>query len=212
MAKRRTYHQHCGLARALDVLGERWTLLVLRELLLGPRRYSDLLRSLEGITTNLLAERLEHLVSEGLIERAELPPPGRAQVYQLTARGAAVEPAILELGRWGSKLLEAPRRGDRRDPGWALVSMKRRFRPGPLLSLGLKVDERSFRLLGGEKLTIVEGELAGVEAVLELTGEAFFALFFQGAALGSLEREARLRVQGDRAIARAFLERLANPV
>src|SRR6187549_2526493 len=91
----RSYHQFCGLARALDVVGERWTLLLVRNLLLGPRRYGDLLEELPGITTNLLAKRLRALCEHGLVEKTALPPPAAIPVYALTEAGAALEPAIM---------------------------------------------------------------------------------------------------------------------
>ena len=128
VADRRSYRQFCGLARALDVVGERWTLLLVRELLLGPRRYGDLLESLPGLTTNLLARRLKQLEADGIAEKIELDEGVRA--YRLTARGAALEPVIMELGRWGGALLGMPTPEDRTDMAWGLISMKRRFKGG----------------------------------------------------------------------------------
>jgi DNA-binding HxlR family transcriptional regulator len=102
---RRRYAQFCPLAKALDVLGERWTLLVVRELLTGPKRYTDLRDGLGGLATDLLATRLRELRAHGLVERRVLPPPTPATVYELTERGRALRPAILELARWGRPLL-----------------------------------------------------------------------------------------------------------
>ena len=101
----RSYGQFCGLARALDRVGDRWTLLIVRELLLGPRRYSDLRANLPGIATNLLAERLRMLEAEGLLRREELPPPAPAVVYELTQAGRELEPMILGLIRWGGRYM-----------------------------------------------------------------------------------------------------------
>src|SRR5258706_3533447 len=101
--ERRSYRQFCGVARALDVVGERWTLLIARNLLLGPRRYSDLLQELPGITTNLLAKRLHELESVELIVKEVLPAPLAVSVYRLTPAGRALEPVIMELGRWGGR-------------------------------------------------------------------------------------------------------------
>lgn len=98
------YGQACGLARSLDVLGERWTLLVIRELLLGPKRYSDLAARLPGIPTNVLGERLKHLVSHGIAEKRVLPPPAPATVYALTETGHGLTPAVLALMAWGTAL------------------------------------------------------------------------------------------------------------
>lgn len=99
---RRTYQQpDCGLAVALDVLGERWTILILRELLLGPQRYTDLCDALDGLSTNLLTERLRHLEQVGVVCRVDLPPPAASSVYELTTLGIQLEPTLLELARWG---------------------------------------------------------------------------------------------------------------
>lgn len=198
VAKRRSYHQHCGLARALDVVGERWTLLIIRDLLLGPRRYTDLLRSLDGITTNLLAERLGHLVAEGLVEQAELAPPGRAQVYRLTAAGAELEPVVMELTRWGWRYMARPRRGDRFDPGWALLSMKRRYAGGLERQVGLEVEGRAFWVSLEDEMSVVEGSLPPTEAVASLGTEAFKMLFFGAATVPALEQAGELVVRGDR--------------
>src|SRR5438309_8057856 len=96
---RRTYKQFCGLARALDVVGERWTMLIVRNLLLGPRRYSDLMRGLPGITKNLLAKRLKEMEQSRLIERISGPGSDAGHAYRLTALGAELEPAVHALGR-----------------------------------------------------------------------------------------------------------------
>src|SRR5437660_12010745 len=105
----RSYDQYCAVARGLDVSGDRWTLLIVRDLLLGPKRYKDLLSGLPGIGTNLLADRLKELEGAGLIERAVLPPPAGSTVYQLTERGLALEPVMIALGRWGARCLGAPK-------------------------------------------------------------------------------------------------------
>src|SRR3954452_20364550 len=111
---KRSYKQFCGLAKALDIVGERWTLLVVRNLLLGPQRYSDLLRELPGITTNLLAKRLQEMEARGVIEKTAGPPTGPAQAYRLTSLGLALEPAIHALGRWGFRQMHAPGRSEYR--------------------------------------------------------------------------------------------------
>ena len=103
--KIRSYNQFCPLAYALDLVGDRWTLLIIRELLAGPRRFKDLIDGLPGISTNLLSERLKNLEQQGLLSRRILPPPAGSTVYELTSRGQALEKAVLELGRWGSRLL-----------------------------------------------------------------------------------------------------------
>ena len=105
-----SYGQYCGLAKALDVVGDRWTLLIVRELLSrGPLRYTDLRDGLPGIATNLLANRLRELEKAGVIRREAAPPPIATTLFRLTERGEALRPALLELGRWGAPLLaDAP--------------------------------------------------------------------------------------------------------
>jgi DNA-binding HxlR family transcriptional regulator len=100
---KRRYDDPCGVARALDVVGERWALLIVRELLLGPKRFGHLRRDLPGISPNVLSQRLDELVSAGLVRRAQLDPPAGLAVYELTDRGHALEAALIELGRWGSR-------------------------------------------------------------------------------------------------------------
>src|SRR2546425_1991926 len=109
---KRSYDQWCAVARALDILGERWTLLIIRDLLVGPKRYRDLLEGLPGIGTNLLARRLRELEGFGVIERTSLPSPANATVYGLTDKGMALEPIIHGLGRWGFEYLGTPQAND----------------------------------------------------------------------------------------------------
>jgi DNA-binding HxlR family transcriptional regulator len=105
MAKR-SYDQYCPLARSLDLLGERWTMLILRDLLAGPRRYTDLRNELEGIPSDLLTSRLRQLEGAGVIERRRLPAPAASTVYELTELGRELEPALLSLARFGLGLLD----------------------------------------------------------------------------------------------------------
>lgn len=103
--KTRSYNQLCGLSYALDVIGERWTMLIVREMVAGPRRYKDLIEGLPDISTNLLSERLKSLEHQGIIVRRVLPPPAGSAVYELTPLGQSLEPTLIELGRWGSQFV-----------------------------------------------------------------------------------------------------------
>src|SRR5918998_5953703 len=100
---RRRYDDACGTAHALDLVGERWALLVMRELMLGPKRFSDLRADLPGISANVLTQRLEGLEAAGLLTRRRLPPPASAQVYELTEWGLEAEPIVQSLGRWAAR-------------------------------------------------------------------------------------------------------------
>lgn len=123
----RSYRQFCGVARALDLLGERWTLLIVRDLLLGPLRFSDLLGLEAGIGPNLLTQRLKRLEQAGVLRTRQLPPPAGAKVYELTEWGRSLEPVVLGLGRFGAELLDHPGDEDRVHIGWAVFSFRRRF-------------------------------------------------------------------------------------
>jgi DNA-binding HxlR family transcriptional regulator len=112
LAVPRSYDQFCPAARALDVVGERWSLLIVRDLLAGPKRFKELREGLPGIATNLLASRLRSLEREGVLRRTELPPPAGSLVYELTERGRALQPVLRELASWGTPRLGAPRRND----------------------------------------------------------------------------------------------------
>src|ERR671915_996598 len=103
MATRRTYGDGCAIARGLDLIGERWSLLVVRELLLGPKRYTDLRRGLPNASPNVLSERLGELERAGIVRRRKLPPPAGSRVYELTDWGRELEEIVISLGRWGAR-------------------------------------------------------------------------------------------------------------
>ena len=122
--KRREFGQYCGLARALELVGERWALLIVRDLEVGPLRYTDLLEGLPGIPTNVLSTRLKELEQAGIVERRVAPAPQRGVLYTLTAAGRELEPAILALGRWGTTQLGEPRPGEIVTPASVTMSLR----------------------------------------------------------------------------------------
>ena len=122
--KKRSYSQNCALAHALDVVGERWSLLLIRELLIGPRRYRDLLKGLSGIGTNLLATRLKELEYHGIIEKTAISCTDSALAYQLTARGRSLENAVFELIRWGLQLPDRSSESNLSMPEWDVVALQ----------------------------------------------------------------------------------------
>src|SRR5215467_4627986 len=181
---RRTYGQYCALSYGMDVLGERWTMILVRELLLGPKRYKDLLDSLPGIGTNLLAARLRELEEIGVVERATLPPPAGSAVYQLTESGQALEGVAIAIGRWGSRFLGERRATDRLVPSAYFIAIRASFRAE---LAGKRSETYEFRI--GRRVFEVEvrdghcrtaeGRPAHADAVFELSAETLNDLLFQ---------------------------------
>ena len=128
MTRTRTYGDPCGIARALDVVGERWALLVVRELLLGPKRFTDLRAGLPNLSPDVLSQRLRELEADGLVTRRRLPPPAGSKVYELTERGLELEPVILALGRWGTSV-PFPPDGHELGPDSTILALKTVFDP-----------------------------------------------------------------------------------
>ena len=125
----RAYGQFCGFARALEVIGERWALLIVRDLMVGPKRFTDLRRGLPGIPTNILTSRLKELERDGIVERRVLPRPAGSVVYDLTAYGRELEDSVVALSRWGAKSLDAPRPGEVATVDSMAMALRTTFRP-----------------------------------------------------------------------------------
>ncbi len=126
---RREFGQYCGLARALELIGERWTLLIIRELLARPARYTDLIDGLRGIPTNVLSTRLKELEEAGLVERRVARPPQRGVVYVLTPAGEGLERSVLTLARWGNGQLGQQRPGEVVPPSSLALALRANFKP-----------------------------------------------------------------------------------
>src|SRR3954454_10904281 len=127
--RRRTYDQACGTAYALDVVGDRWALLVVRELVLGPRRFTDLRDGLPGIGPNVLSERLKQLEQSGVVRRRVLPPPAASTVYELTEWGAELEDIVIRLGRWGVRAPNLSLDNTHTRPEWLILGMRAVYSP-----------------------------------------------------------------------------------
>jgi DNA-binding HxlR family transcriptional regulator len=126
---KRAYRQYCGFARALEVVGERWALLIIRDLLGGPKRFTDLHRGLPGIPTNVLTARLKELEGSGIVLRRVLPRPERAIVYELTPHGMELDDVVIRLGRWGAKTLGEPRPDEIVTPDSLMTALRTTFQP-----------------------------------------------------------------------------------
>jgi DNA-binding HxlR family transcriptional regulator len=139
------YPQFCALARAAEIIGERWTLLIVRELLIGQRRFSDLAERLSGVSPTVLTNRLNALIEDGLVAKAMLPAPYNAQVYELTPVGLALKPAIYELIRWGGHFLFPMRPDDEFEPEWVLLALDAvaTRAPAPAGKVSLRVKNKA---------------------------------------------------------------------
>ena len=131
----RSYRDLCGIARALDVVGERWALLVVRELLFGPKRFADLHRGLPGLSQNVLTQRLRELEASGVLARRRALPPAAGLIYELTDRGRTLEPVLLALGRWGSPLSPQPDSAEELSPDALIVALRTTFDAAAMGSL-----------------------------------------------------------------------------
>jgi DNA-binding HxlR family transcriptional regulator len=161
----RTYGQYCGFARALEVVGERWALLIVRDLTVGPRRFTDLRRSLSGIPTNILAARLKELELDGLIRRRLLPRPAGSVVYELTEYGADLEDIVLRLGRWGARSLGEPRPGETVTVDSLIVALRSTFQAEAARNLRVSYELRLGELV--LHAVIVDGVLEAGQGPLE---------------------------------------------
>jgi len=205
----RRYEDACATAHAMDLLGERWALLVVRELMLGPRRFSDLRAALPGISANVLTQRLEGLEAAGVLVRRRLPPPSAVQVYELTPWGYETEPIFQAMGRWAA-------RSPQHDPTqpFSAVSLFLSFRTmfdapraaGRRATLGFRIGEESYVVrIGRGGLEARRAEIEGADAVLSGGAETIAAAVYGGVALRDLEKAGALRVEGDRRLVQDFV-------
>jgi DNA-binding HxlR family transcriptional regulator len=190
----RSYRQYCGVARALDLVGERWALLVVRELALGPKRFTDLRQGLPGIATNILSLRLRQLERDGIVTRRRLPPPAPAQVYVLTEHGRELVPIMLALGRWGASMMgpRSPEQAIRAE--WLALALQAFFdieaAEGLTARIGLDLDGARFTLqLDENGLAVVPGEDGPVDLAITADPEVLIQ-FLAGAPVS-------VRAEGD---------------
>jgi DNA-binding HxlR family transcriptional regulator len=207
---KRSYNEYCGLARALDLVGERWTLLIVRNLLLGPLRYSDLLRGLPGITTNLLAKRLKEMEQSGLLERTRAVTGEAGYAYRLTELGLELEPAVQALASWGWPWMMGPGPGEHRDLEWLLVSTRGRYRGGLHLSVELVVaDAPYYFLLAGDEVTIGRGSLSEADLRVRIREQMLVRLLLEG--WPEEGTPADIEVEGEIEQLRSLVDAFARP-
>jgi DNA-binding HxlR family transcriptional regulator len=209
MAGARTYGDACGVARALDVVGDRWALLVVRELLLGAKRFTDLRAGLPGVGPDVLAQRLRDLEAAGVLARRTLAPPAGAKVYELTDRGRGLEPVVLALGRWGS-VAPFPDGEAVMGPDALVLALKTLWDPaaaGDLAaSYSLSLDGQPFRArVERGRLEIERGAAAEPDATLAAEPPVLAAVLWHDRDREAAIRSGELRIEGDRSAADRFL-------
>jgi DNA-binding HxlR family transcriptional regulator len=211
----RSYGQFCGFARALELVGERWALLVVRDLVLGPKRFTELRRGLPRIPTNILSARLKELEDAGVLRRRILPRPAAGVVYELTGYGQELEDIVLRLGLWGARSLGDPRPDDIVTTDSLILALRATFLPeaagdlraGYQLNLGdvvvhARIDQGS--------LEVGEGPLAGADLVIE-TGPAIRALLSGEVSPGEAVQTGCVRLTGDPDLLTRFVEAFHIP-
>jgi DNA-binding HxlR family transcriptional regulator/putative sterol carrier protein len=206
----RFYGQYCGIARALELVGERWSLLIVRDLILSPKRFTDLRRGLPRIPSNVLATRLKKLEQVGIVRRRLLPRPSTGVVYELTDYGRGLEDAVLRLGLWGAKSLGEPRPEEIVTADSLLLALRATFRPEA--ARGLKA---SYELRLGEivlharidkgALELAEGPLADADLAID-TDLTLRALMSGELSPGEAVKSRRVRLKGDPELLGRFVE------
>jgi DNA-binding HxlR family transcriptional regulator len=211
---RRRYHQYCPVARALDVVGERWTLLIVRELLLGPRRFTDLADGLPGIGSSVLTARLANLEQSGLVAKRTLPPPAASVVYELTDLGRGLAPALSALAGWGMNLLGQPQEDDDVRSSWLMLGLVATSKPASPIPDGtyeLRVDGETFHVRSRDgHLHSVQGPAPNPQATITLTADTLAAIGSGELRVPSPRADRLIAIDGDAAGARRLLESLAR--
>jgi len=208
------YPQFCPFARSTEILGQRWTILILRNLALGPQRFSDLKAGLRGISASVLASRLEALTERGLVRQRTLPPPAASVVYVLAPAGAALAPVMVELARWGARFLDPPEPGDQIEPAWVrmMLAAFRRREPTPAVRLeirirGGEVEDLVLTASGGPDGASVESRPEpAADARLRLDAATLVGAVVGHFAVGDAVAEGRIELSGDPAAADALPE------
>jgi DNA-binding HxlR family transcriptional regulator len=209
MATTRTYDDGCAAAHALDLVGERWALLVVRELLLGPKRFTDLKSGLPHASPNVLAQRLRDLEAAGVVRRGKLPPPAASRIYELTTWGRDLEPVIIALGRWG---VRSPTKPPDAELGVdsLILSFRTMFDPDRAEGLDalyeFRLGEDRFRAEVAEgRLEIARGTAEQPDATVEAEAGTLAALVYDELELDDTLSSGDLGIEGDRALVERFL-------
>lgn len=215
MVGKRSYEDGCAAAHALDLIGERWALLVVRELALGPKRFTDLRAGLPGISPNVLSQRLQDLEDASILIRRKLPPPAVIWVYQLTDWGLELEPIIRDIGRWAARSPQLPQ-GRPLSVNSFVLSLRTMFDPvtaaGFQARIGLQLGEQSFLAEISEgRLLLPAGDASAPDAVLAGDPNALAAIIYGGQDLAAAVRAGQLAVDGDIGVVERFVRLFPLP-
>ncbi|MEX1141582.1 MAG: winged helix-turn-helix transcriptional regulator [Thermoleophilaceae bacterium] len=215
MATKRTYSDACGIPRALDRVGERWALMIVRELILGPKRFTDVRAALPGLSPDVLSQRLRDLEQSGIVERATLPPPAASHVYELTDWGRELESVLLALGRWGARA-PAPPEGCGMSFDAHILSMKTLFDPelaGDFeTSIDLRLcDQRFHAAVADGTLEIVRGEAPGADATVTTDAGTLIDVIHGRLDLDEALRGGAMEIAGDQAAVARFVSLFPLP-
>jgi DNA-binding HxlR family transcriptional regulator/putative sterol carrier protein len=216
MATMRTYGDGCAIAQALDLVGERWALLVVRELLLGPKRYTDLRRGLPNASPNVLSQRLGELEGAGVIQRRKLPPPAGARVYELTDWGRELEDTVMSLGRWAARSPTPPTPAPIRSADSVILALRARFDPraanGLRAGYQLRLGEDRFQLeVADGKLEVARGDAHHADATIDADTDTIAAVLWGGRSLADAERSETMTIEGDKAAVERFIHLFPMP-
>jgi DNA-binding HxlR family transcriptional regulator/putative sterol carrier protein len=211
----RTYGEACGIAHALDLVGERWALLVVRELLLGPKRFTDIRSGLPAASPNVLAQRLRELESASIVRRRRLPPPAGSSVYELTDWGRQLEPIVISLGTWGA---QAPSFGPEGLVSVDSIALAFRALFDPAAADGLDAcfalrlgDSRFQVRIAGGTIEVERGEAPGADATIETEGSTLRDVLWGGRDLADALKAGDVRIEGDRRAASRFVRLFPQP-
>lgn len=209
MPVRRSYGESCGIARALDLVGERWSLLIVRELLLGPKRFADLRAGLPNVSANVLSQRLRELEAAGLVSRATLPPPVGSRVYELTERGEQLEPVLVALGRFGRDV-PFPDGSGPLGTDAAVIALRTTFDPAGASGFDADIElrlgpDRFIARVHDEQLDVTRDASSQADAGLRTDTATLAGLVWHGQRLRQAERSGAAAVSGDRSLVERFL-------
>jgi DNA-binding HxlR family transcriptional regulator/putative sterol carrier protein len=215
MATKRTYCDGCAAAHALDLIGERWALLVVRELLLGPKRFTDLRAGLPHASPNVLAQRLRELEVAGIVRRRKLPPPAASRVYELTEWGMELEPVIIGLGRWGARSPSRPREAEIGVDS-IILSLRTMFDARAAEGFGASYElrfgeERFYAVVAEGRLEVARGEAERPETTIETDPGTLAALVYGGYQLDEALRSGGVKIEGEESAVERFLGLFSLP-